>query len=655
VHVKINGTHISGPNEDTARYVLHINTVDYRDDPSQPNSANRIRVDVQEKADVYFMRLFGFENLPVAAHAIAENISDLDVALIFDKSGSMEFDTLCYGCWTPKSGVAYPDGDLWPLPWGGPPNGLPTHCQGEGNDPPWVYDNKNYIVIEGEDYSRLSNPYARNQTDLGQTYWVLGRNNDYPNNTTPGYMKSGGGAKALGRDGRGGYISHHPPRTSINADGTGVPCYWNDLQSPGPSGYPFPEYRMCSRSSWVMSRGGPFPAPRADYDFTVPENGTWYLWVRGQGGSGDEGDELFWGLSGGAFGSYDLIGRGKDFRNDGYYNGADGNKWSWRRMGCGNNDSQPCGQTLQPGTDYTLHLWAGAPSFDVDRIIITDDPDNPKYLDGTDDRWDDVLHNTDPAVFDDNRTDWACYTCDARYGGYPTGPGYDQPPQCTSSQVPQPHRYLDDIYDDEQPIRDAVEAAKRFVLRLNPSFDQIGYVAYSSSASIESELQCVRRLGADNCTLDVIESELVSEIDSTHAGGGTNIAHGIVQGIKVLSNKPGHYGRPGAAHIMIVMTDGQANQTRNLDPACYAEDYWPKNSGQNNYDRAKDCVVYYAMDARNNGVVIYSITLGATADIELMQHIAEMTGGMHRHAPSAEQLDPIFDELYSRIFLRLVE
>jgi hypothetical protein len=38
-----------------------------------------------------------------------------------------------------------------------------------------------------------------------------------------------------------------------------------------------------------------------------------------------------------------------------------------------------------------------------------------------------------------------------------------------------------------------------------------------------------------------------------------------------------------------------------------------------------------------------------------MQFIAELTGGVHRHAPRPEQLDPIFDELYNRIFLRLVE
>ena len=108
---------------------------------------------------------------------------------------------------------------------------------------------------------------------------------------------------------------------------------------------------------------------------------------------------------------------------------------------------------------------------------------------------------------------------------------------------------------------------------------------------------------------------------------------------------------------MILLTDGESNQTDSLPSACYAQDYWPHNDGDpaDETNRSKDCVVYYARQARNNGIVIYAITLGASADIELMEYIAELTGGVHRHAPRPEQLDPIFDELYNRIFLRLVE
>ncbi len=67
-----------------------------------------------------------------------------DIVLALDKSGSMEFDTLCYGCWTlggntysryvtenPTPGVdnlPCHGGTCYPLPWDGPANGTPERC-----------------------------------------------------------------------------------------------------------------------------------------------------------------------------------------------------------------------------------------------------------------------------------------------------------------------------------------------------------------------------------------------------------------------------------------------------------------------------------------------------------------------------------------------
>jgi hypothetical protein len=69
---------------------------------------------------------------------------------------------------------------------------------------------------------------------------------------------------------------------------------------------------------------------------------------------------------------------------------------------------------------------------------------------------------------------------------------------------------------------------------------------------------------------------------------------------------------------------------------------------------AKDCVMYYAQQARDNAVIIYTIGLGESADRELMMAVAELTGGFYRGADSREELDNIFNELYERIFLRLI-
>ena len=139
-------------------------------------------------------------------------------------------------------------------------------------------------------------------------------------------------------------------------------------------------------------------------------------------------------------------------------------------------------------------------------------------------------------------------------------------------------------------------------------------------------------------------------------------------GIDVLSTgdcvTDDHCGRPGAAHIMVLMTDGQANTY----PDCYqmggacrtacahqccVEDLWDGGPGEG-YPCANDCVMYYAQEARDNAIAIYTISLGFSADRELMEEVANLTGGYHRWAPTPDTLDDIFDELYESIFLRLI-
>jgi len=39
----------------------------------------------------------------------------------------------------------------------------------------------------------------------------------------------------------------------------------------------------------------------------------------------------------------------------------------------------------------------------------------------------------------------------------------------------------------------------------------------------------------------------------------------------------------------------------------------------------------------------------------LMGAVAELTGGFYRGADNREELDKIFDELFERIFLRLIQ
>jgi hypothetical protein len=139
----------------------------------------------------------------------------------------------------------------------------------------------------------------------------------------------------------------------------------------------------------------------------------------------------------------------------------------------------------------------------------------------------------------------------------------------------------------------------------------------------------------------------------------------------VLSTVDPHYGRPSAAHIMVLMTDGQANQypgctswnhpcqqVCNCSGAgcCCAEDlYSPPEGTEESSPPANDCVMYYAQKAQDNAIVVYTISLGFSADSELLDAVADLTGGFYRGATSPDELDAIFNQLYERIFLRLIQ
>jgi hypothetical protein len=594
-----------------------------------PETLDRITVRVREPVFMTFMQFIGFRYVPVEATAEAENISHLDIAIVYDRSGSMEYDTVCYGCWGP-SDEQYPDGNIYPLLWSGSTIASADHC---GTDDLYHESgDEYYIVVEAEEYSRLNlggADYTRAITTPYHTYWAVQRNeeNEWANEG------AGEPVGAKGRDGRGAYLSHHPFPNYRDTTGLGVSCELGDLRAEG---------ELC-RSDMPDGAGGPFPAPRAEYDFYAPRADNYYFHIRGQGG-GREGDGyIHWGVGGSKErkGGFPLGPR---------YDGAVESAWQWSRLG---------GEVWLEEGRHTLNLWAGGAGFSVDRIIVTTDRRNP------------LPASITALPANDGRTDWACDPCDPRFAGRPGGhestaeePYYR--PHCDQDQRLHP------IYDDEQPIRDALEAAKYFVQLLNPRLDQVGYVPYSDVAGIpgdsdylRSQLECLRRRGAPRleslecdphesnpggeppcdpdcgCFARVITNTVLYELDHTRAGGKTNIAHGIQLGIDVLGIDvdDGHYGRPGTAQIIVLLTDGEANEIPPGDEGC---------------GDPKGCVLKYAGQARDKNIKIFTFTLGQSADQELMAEVADLTGGWHRHAPTSDELKKRFQELFDNIFLRLI-
>jgi hypothetical protein len=95
------------------------------------------------------------------------------------------------------------------------------------------------------------------------------------------------------------------------------------------------------------------------------------------------------------------------------------------------------------------------------------------------------------------------------------------------------------------------------------------------------------------------------------------------------------------------LTDGVPN----VNPGGVCDDdpnLWPNGGGPH------DCGIYYAKKAAEAGVVIYTIGLGNGPDIPWLQAIAEETKGQFYQAPSPNDLDLIFDEILSNIYVRLI-
>jgi hypothetical protein len=330
---------------------------------------------------------------------------DADIVLVLDDSGSMEYGTLCYGCWEPQgaSGCTEDGGCIYPLPWRQSPTSppaAPDHCSTGNTYSNYSYggvtythtdeyyramsgNQDYYIVIEAEEYSSYN--ALADYRDWAyipcRSYWVTQRND---------------GTGAIGRDARGGYISHHPYANHQGVQGGfGVSCQWNAVTDPlGP----YCRYNL---------PGGPFPAPRVDYEFQVLATGTCDVWLKGQGGpsgwGGSADNHIFWGLDSSVLGQKDNFPQGAD------YDGAASGLWEWRRLSKGESGSEGDALSLTAGITYTLNLWAGGAGFAVDRIVITTD-DGSTLPSGM---------QTAPA--NNARTGWACDPCDPRFGGYPGG------------------------------------------------------------------------------------------------------------------------------------------------------------------------------------------------------------------------------------------
>jgi Flp pilus assembly protein TadG len=714
-------------------------------------TASKVHLDGIVPVDMNFMQFFGFPEVPVWDEAIAQNVTNLDVAIVFDMSGSMQFDTACYGCYDPYEWAANNDANWFdpppPLPPSDPdfsidyPNPAYIHriptdhlpstsfqaggtagvganqgklCWGRDNPANDVEyrtisgagDTRRYMVIEAELYSqntsRLYGPLR--MPDSG--YWAV----QHTNLRTVLDMMSPPGPYLVGATPiltytRGSWVSHNPYiRWAIdNVQPFGHDYTLDEIKN-DPNGKPRLEYDFITASDWDCSS-----TPNTCSGSSTGNDDT-RIWGRVQGGGswGTGRQSIYWAVYdynslyapavGGDVTQVTPLGSGKieeireTVTNEGpNYGGAANNRWQWREL-----TGSSTALNLINGARYTLIIWPGRVGYDIDQIVIEND-DSTAFTSnynggGT------TLQATRGSAFR-----LACNRCNPIYGLTITQTTDCDPPSDNGAYDPfifvngndLSDPAVNPLYSGYQPIRNAKEAVKHFIERLQPQFDQAGIVSYSTDTPAEGrmELRCLKRYSAQQCfqsTNPISYTEVLRTVEMLPPDGSTNMAQGMLRGLEMLginannvniatwnasndcSTATDHCGRGGSARrVMIIMSDGVANRNpwdtweggqRVAAQNCHANNlYLPDigdtSQGANSEDWAKDCVRYYAQIAADNNVTMYTIGLGNGVDDTLMTTVAELPGsnGEFFKAVSSAELDGIFSTILESITVRLIE
>jgi len=167
----------------------------------------------------------------------------------------------------------------------------------------------------------------------------------------------------------------------------------------------------------------------------------------------------------------------------------------------------------------------------------------------------------------------------------------------------------------------AKNASKIFVDQLNMTRDRVGLVSFATDARLD-------------CSLTNDANLIKDKIDALITGGRTNIGGGISYSNEEFVN----YGRSDAVWVMILLSDGKANEPDNEE---YARQYA--------LDQA-EC----AKILEGKGVRIYTIGLGDPEDLDenLLKQIASEVS-LYFHAPTAAELESIYLAISKDLFLQV--
>jgi uncharacterized repeat protein (TIGR01451 family) len=472
----------------------------------------------------------------------------LDIVVVFDVSGSMNYETTCFDCWE----KANPELDVVQNPW--PTNGLvfpislasvvqSDLCTADpASQPIPGLAGTFYLATEAEHYSENYPPqswYFENRQP-GQGFWVIQRSSTGEDNNS---------RNASAVDTRGAYIRAHPLTTYSQSSVSNNPqlqgMSYNDECFRAVTNY------QCWKSN-ADDLGEPPPAtmsqvPYVEYDFKPAWTDNTYIWARVQGAGvfafawngfrpttltiwdkafywqgGLADNEVSWpAVQGGQFNT-DVSDYTCGGSTCGDETGPISSRWRWVKLG---SISTP-DNTKQ----YTLRIYQGSTALSIDKILFTNynggniqtsaiKNDGSLVGGGTvDSNFRNLLAQNGgkgPAATAGSATREACNICNPIFGqtvnpsqcscirnrtdttnSNPDYPAGGTGLGCTALSTTTNQLIESDLYHDIDPLRSAKEAVKQFAMQLDARCDQLGLVAYNNitfdTSDRRSELQCIR-------------------------------------------------------------------------------------------------------------------------------------------------------------------
>lgn len=148
-------------------------------------------------------------------------------------------------------------------------------------------------------------------------------------------------------------------------------------------------------------------------------------------------------------------------------------------------------------------------------------------------------------------------------------------------------------------------------------------------------IDCWTRYGAEDtgiCAKGIVSNVILDNSNKDVTKNPRHMINGLEMAIIMLSSVSGRCSQPRANQVILLITDRSPTFMSNdglQEHNCWEDNLWTGNTQTEEDQRAADCAIYYAKEAKEQGIVIYTFSLDELVNKELMTAIANETGGYH--------------------------